>query len=108
MSHTTLAEKLQTIPLDCMDQVLAGLKKFFKGRLKFKSPVLKAIKVFDMAIFSVSAKQYTWVVRRQLHGNMRFLFIMENHSGTSETILDASSYLNDTTMFTQAITVAKQ
>ena len=107
MSHTALAERLQTIPLDCMDQVLAGLKKVFKGRLKFKSPVLKAMKVFDTTTFSVSAKHYTWAAKRQTRGNIRFLFIMESYSGTPEAILDASSYLNDTTMFTQAVAVAK-
>ena len=70
MSHIALVERFQTIPLDCMDQVLDGLKKVFKGRLKFKSPVFKAMKVFDTTTFSVSAKHYTWATRRQTRGNI--------------------------------------
>ena len=89
MSYTALVERFQTIPLDCMDQVLFGLKKVFKGRLKFENPVFIAMKVFDTTTFSVSAKHYTWAAKRQTRGNIRFLFIMESYSGTPEAILDA-------------------
>lgn len=107
ISHTAIAERLKSVPSSAFEMVLQNLIKEFKKRLKYKSPFLKGMKVFDVTTFSVSAKHYAWAAKKQSRGNVRFLFVMDSYSGTPDAIVDASKNLNDNKVFNKAISVAR-
>lgn len=107
ISHTAIAERLKSIPTSAVDMVLQHLISEFKKRLKYKSPFLKGMKVFDVTTFSVSSKHYGWAAKKQSRGNIRFLFVMDSYSGTPDAIVDASKNLNDNKVFRKAISVAR-
>ena len=107
ISHTSIANRLKSIPTDSLNFVLESLVKNFKKRLKYKNPTLRGMKVFDVTTFSVSAKHYKWAAQRQSRANIRFLFVMDSYSGTPDAIVDASRNLNDNRVFKTAISSAK-
>ena len=107
ISHTTIADRIRDIPSTSLEMVMNHLISEFKKRLKYKSPFIKGMKVFDVTTFSVSAKNYKWAARRQSRANIRFLFVMDSYSGTPDAIVDASKNLNDNKVFKTAISSAK-
>ena len=108
MSHTAIAERLKSIPTNAMDELLSHSQRVVKARLKYASPVLKQMKVFDGTTFSVSAKHYDWAVTRRSRANVRFLFVMDSYSGTPDAVLDASASTSDNVMFQRALDASKR
>jgi len=107
ISHTAIADRIRNLPSTGLEMVMYHLIKEFKKRLKYKSPFLNGMKVFDVTTFSVSAKHYKWAAKRQSRGNIRFLFVMDSYSGTPDAIIDASKNLNDNKAFKEAISSSK-
>lgn len=107
VSHTAIGKRINSIPTESMDELLGHLSQEYKGRLRYKNPFPKGMKVFDVTTFSVSSKHYEWAATRQTRGNIRFLFIMDSYSGTPDAIVDASTNLNDNKVFQTALSSAK-
>lgn len=107
ISHTAIAERLKSIPSECIETLLNHLTHKYKKKLKHKSRFLKGMKVFDVTTFSVSAKHYAWAAKRQSRANIRFLFVMDSRSGTPDAVINSSKNLNDNKIFNEAITSSK-
>ena len=108
ISHTSIAENLKSIPSQCLRSILEQVSSLFKSKLQYKRLFPKGMKVFDVTSYSVSAKHYAWAAKRQSRANLRFLFLMDSNSGTPDSIIDASSNLNDNKVFGKAIEVANR
>lgn len=102
-AHSSIAKRLTRLPPDLMDTMLDRAQQYLKSQCHWKTPIFPRLKVFDTTTWSVSTKHFDWAANNGKRNAARFVFVMDQHTGGIERIIDAHMSTSDNDVFEAVI-----